>query len=596
MSTSQVVRLDDYRSRRNERLHRALTLSGWRKAERTRTALLARALEIAGADRAVSFWVDEYQAGAIHIDRCVDLGSDTPRRAVSPDLVERAYDHGFPGMIDSPDARRPGALLFPEAPNSSVLLSIGSDGTQSWFVLVDSLTPRARLDVRQREQLMFLAGELSTVLLHEDHQMWQGARGTFERTREEAFAGWGVLGDLAEGTLSEADRPAVNIRFLTARLVKTFIDDGLFIDPVGLADQIGHIRTDMAAIADRDEEFGLVDQVLTALERSDLKGLSQAVLVLGDYYWSCRYLHAARDVYLSAHELAVHLADAEQAALSAWGLGRASRHAVDWDGAFRWYNIAADIARTLDQRGHYGRVLDGLANALRDRGNLKKARTVLAEALDLANADKDADLRANVFHTLMTVEKIAGATGRAIAYGWEAVQAQPDSQAKMVALADLGSVFMEAGQYDDAEQALQLVLREGTIKDAEVMAISTLSQVAAIRGNRSEFIRLCSSLEDAEWHQASNIIRGQVMLDRGVSWARLGEAEKARDCLEWALAFGEGQGVSKVVLDADHALGQLDDGSLANEPVTVDEELSNDNCVQHVREDLQRYADQLACC
>ncbi len=588
MSTSHVVRMDDYRNRRTERLHRALTLSGWRTSEQARTSLLTRALQITGADRALSFWVDEYDGGAIHLDRVVDLASDPPRRAVPEGLLERAYDHGFPGLIDTPDGQRAGALLFPEAPNSSVLLSVGSDGAQSWFVLVDGLTPRARLDVRQREQLMFLAGELSTLLLREEHSRWQGVTGTFERTRDEAFAGWGVLGDLAEGTLTEEDRPRVNVRFLTARLVKTFLDEGLYIERAGLSDQVEQVRAELQDVPGMEDEAPALERVLDSLQRSDVAGLGQATLALADHYWTCRHLHAARDLYLSAHQFAVHNANADAAIQSAWGLGRASRTATDWDGAFRWYRIAADLSKALGSQHQYGRVLDGLANAYRDRGNLPKARVVLAEALDVANAERDAELRATVFHNLMTVEKQAGESSRAIVYGWEAVQAQPDPVARTWALVDLGSVFMEAGQLDDAEQTLALALREDLDLSAHVMALSTMSQIAALRGNRSEFTRHCATLEEIGWHQAPAIVRGQVILDRGVSWARLGEPAKARDILEWALSFGETQRVAKITLDADTALTSLDEGALADDAAQKSRaaQVSGDHRVAEVRRHL----------
>ncbi len=592
MSTSQVVRLDAYRSRRSERLHNALALSGWRSSERARTALLAKALEITGADRAVSFWVDEYQGGAVRIDRVVDLASDPPRRTVTPELLERAYDHGFPGLIDSPDAQRAGVLLFPEVPTSSVLLSVGSDGAQSWFVLVDGLTPRSRLDFRQREQLMFLAGELSPLLLQPESFRWRGVAGTFERSREEAFAGWGVLGDLVEGTLDESQRPTVNVRFLTSRLVKTYLDEGLHIERTGMLEQASQIRSDIEDLDDLGDEAALLLRAVDALTADDVVGLTLALKDLAALNEEARRLHAARDFYLTTYEMAVHAADQASAVDAAWGLGRSSRLAADWDGAFRWYQIAADLAREFSDRHSLGRILDGRANAHRDRGALPKARELLAEALSLASADSDAKLRGSVFHTLMTVEKHAGEFGRAIVYGWESVQAQPETERRMWALVDLGAVLMEAGQYDDAEEALHLVLSQEPDLDARVIALSTLSQVASLRGRRTEFTRLCAELEQAEWHRASPIIRGQVIFDRGVSWARLGEPDKARDFLELALAFAEAQKVAQIVLNADAALEELDSGTLVETKGGANTSVQHDHRVIHVRHGLRRYADE----
>ena len=213
MSSSTVVRLGDIRSRRQERLRRALALSGWRSDVRVRTHLLSRAIEVADADRAVLFWVDDYRDQHPRIDRVIDIASDPPRHAVPTELISRAHEHGFPSLMDSPD-RRSGVILFPEAPASTALVSLGGDGMRSWFLLVDCRTPRGRLSIDQRDGLMFLAGELSTAVQHPLHTRWTGSSVLPSKVRVTAPSPAGVFWAIwPKGTASAEDRERINTRF-----------------------------------------------------------------------------------------------------------------------------------------------------------------------------------------------------------------------------------------------------------------------------------------------------------------------------------------------------------------------------------------------
>jgi len=535
-----------------------MLLSGWRHDVHARTRLLVRATEIAEADRAVLFWVDDYRDRQPRVDRVVDIASDPPRRGVSTDLLERAMGHGFPGLLDAPDRNRAaGVLLFPEAPSSTALISIGGDGTRSWFLLVDCITPRGRLTIDQRNALMFVAGELSTAVQHPLHTRWSGASGSFESAREEAFAGWGVLGDLAEGTASEADRERVNVRFLVSRLVKTYLEEGLWMEAEGLAEQIRQIRQQIADAGTGLAESTTLDAVLSALELGRADQLARATQKLGDYYQEDEQLHAAREFLLSAFELAVHVSDAAVAMETSWGIGLASRRAADWDGAFRWYTLASDLAREFGNWHTYGRVLDGLGNAYRDRGNLPRSREVLAEALNVSAKTSDPEMRASVLHTLMTVELLSAQHGTAIVYGWEAVQCQADPQRRLLALADLGAAFLEAGQYESAEESLSVVMAEATDRDVRIIALSSLCLLSATLGKRAQYDAHCQQMETERWQSASAIIRGQVMFERGLALAWLGERERAEEWLALAALFGESHQVAKMVLDVEAALETL---------------------------------------
>ena len=556
MSTFDVVRLDTYRTRRTARRRAAVALSEWRRDRKARVDALNRALAITGGDRAVTAWVDEHGQGGVRVDHIVDLGADVPRRHVSRDAIDLAWEHGVPGLGDAPDRSRAGLLFFPDAPSSSAVVSLGSDGSRSWFLVVDSITPRGRLTAKQRESLMFLGGELASVVLDHDAGRLPGEE-SFENARSDSFAGWGVLGDLADGTVSDFERERVNLRFLVARVLKCHLDEGLSANRPGLGEQLAQVREEIARQLEPVTESVQMSALLDTLESGHLVDVADRTLDLAREMDDAGHLNAAREFYLSAFEIAAQSQAAEVAVDAAWGLGRASRKAADWSGAFRWYGIARDVSGQMGLWARHGRVLDGLGNAHRDRGNLPRAREHLDAALEVSEATEDRELRASVLHTFMTVEKLAGRHDLAAIHGWQAIRSQQDEQRRLFALMDLGGVFLESGAYEAAEDAFVVVAASVQDRDAEVLALCGLAQAAAERGDRSEFERRWKAVESAEWQKASAIIRGQVLHDCGLSWMALGDADRAGEWLGLALAFGETQGVGKLVLDAEAALERL---------------------------------------
>ncbi len=565
MSSSEVVRLDHYRNRRAERLRTAIALARWRPDRRIRVEGMAKALEVSGADRALTVAVDDLGEGAVRVDHVVDLRANPPRRTVSRDLLQLAARQAVPGLGDLPDRPRAGVLFFPEAPSSAAVVTLGSDGSRSWFLVIDSITPRGRLTEGQRESLMFIGGELASVVLDRDAARLP-LEDSFENVRSESFAGWGVLGDLADGTVSDEQRDRVNLRFLTARVLNCHLEEGLARNRVGLADQTAQVRGELLRLQDHSQESLQTLALLDSLERGGLPDLSERVLDHARTLEAVGHLHGAREFYLSAYEVAAQCQAVDIAIDAAWGLGRASRRAADWPGAFRWYGIARELSGTLEVWDRHGRVPDGLANALRDRGNLPLARETLVMAQDVSERTGDEELRASVMHTFMTVEKLAGEHDLAIVYGWGAVRRQQDAERRHWALMDLGGVFLESGRYAAAENAFRIVAAAVEERDALVLARNGLAMVSAYEQKPEEFERRCADVETAGWQNASAIVRGQILLDRGLSWSALGDHGRAREWLQLALAFGETQGVGKLILDAEQALSELQSTTVPDGP------------------------------
>jgi len=167
MSTSSVVRLDDYRGKKKKRMRQTLALH---RPDPTRYRLVEHLQEViarVGGDRAAVLWVDEYGPGLVHVHCLLDLFSDAPRSKFPSTPLREAWEHGIPGIVDIPDSARYDSVI-PEGPRSLAGVALGSDGSRAWFMVVDGVSPRPELSVAARGDLMFLAGECASVVLHRD--------------------------------------------------------------------------------------------------------------------------------------------------------------------------------------------------------------------------------------------------------------------------------------------------------------------------------------------------------------------------------------------------------------------------------------------
>jgi len=158
MSVANVLKLDEYRDRRVQRLSRGRALLGRDPYRRVLYDHLAEVARLTGADRAAAVWIDEGGPDLVHPHVVVDLLSDRPRRIFSADPLRRAWDLGIPGAWEG------GSSADGTLPVGVVAIALGSDGARGWFLVCDSVVRRPRLDSARRERLMFLAGECSALL------------------------------------------------------------------------------------------------------------------------------------------------------------------------------------------------------------------------------------------------------------------------------------------------------------------------------------------------------------------------------------------------------------------------------------------------
>ena len=549
MSTSTVLRLDEHRVRREQRLCRTLALHAADPERRHVLEHLSGVVTLLGCDRAAAVWVDEYGPGLVHVHTILDLHSDAPRRRFPVEPLRLAWNDGVPGKLDLFDLGRSTPLLLHDAARSLCALALGSDGARGWFLVADGLAARVPLDRETSGHLMFLAGECAAVLLHRD----------LARRPRQRFAGWPVLRDI-EGRESDAVASGrIGGRFLVARALRSVVDDDLAIEPSALARQLEGVARELARIPPGEPERPLWDDLLRSLERAEWQPLARATLELAKSVEDQRHTHGARELYTLAHSVAVAAAAMSEAVESARLLGRLHRRQGEWDDAVRWYESARAAARAAEDGPTEVIVIDGWASALRDRGSLPAARDLLHEGLTLAQETGDDYSIASIHHTLMTVEQRAGRLQQAIANGWRAMNLHRDEETRYYVLVSLAACFVKMGELDAAEDSYAIVAARVEEPDWRYAALGMLAYISALRGDRDVFEARAVRCDWTDWSTGASVaVHAQTLQYRGMSWKALGDTERARGWLERARDYAQENRVNQVYFEVEALLWDLE--------------------------------------
>jgi tetratricopeptide (TPR) repeat protein len=545
MAVAKVLRLDEYRDRRVHRLTLARALS---RTEPTRSAVfghLAEVADLTGADRVAAIWIDEFGSGVVHPHMVLDLLSDRPRRGFPTEPLMRAWEAGIPGSYDEASVREAGSP-------STLALALGSDGTRAWFLWAESVTGRPELDASIRDRLMFLAGEVSAVVLHRDLERTGEAEG---RT---GFAGWRLLKDL-EGHESDRTRShLVARRFIVVRLASMLVEEGLSLSDERRADQVRRARDELALEGGEDgQETPMLLAVLDAYQRGDLASLGGALVELGEAAERLDHHHGAREAYECCYEIGAATGDGRLAIDAARKIGRVLRRRAQWRGADHWYEVALDIARSTGNGEMAARALAGLGLVKREIGNFPAARERFEEALSEASGAGAIDAVASVHHDLMGLEQLAGDLESAMDHGWTAVNRYQSEVGRTRCLAGLAGVLRDLGDLEAAEDAYLVVAHTSDEHYYRIYAYDALAYIAARRCEPGAFRHWAARCDALDWESGPPAAKAEILLYRGLSYGLLRRPDEARAWLRRAVSFAEEHDFNRVLFQAETALEKL---------------------------------------
>jgi tetratricopeptide (TPR) repeat protein len=580
MAVAKVLRLDEYRDRREHRLGLARAFS---HACRTRTALFEHLEEVAGltgADRVAVVWIDEFSPELVHADHVVDLLADRPRRRFAAEPLHKAWELGIPGTYD--EARDRDALVA-----NTFAVALGSDGSRAWFLCAESVRGRPELDRFVRDRVLFLAGEVSSIALHRDLDADGQSR------REPGFPGWRTLKDL-EGHETDVVRARIVARrFIVLRLGAALVEEGLLVSDERRSEQVSRARRELEREPESEEGDGdRLEAVLAAYESDDLARLGVTLIELGEEAERMDHGFGALDAYECAYEMGAAVGDARLAIDAARKAGRVLRRRARWADADRWYDVALRIAQAIGDDSLAARSLAGLGLVKRELGNLPAARERFVEALGVAEGSDDRETLASVHHDLMGLEHLAGDLDQALRHGWIAVNTYRSEQGRTRCMASMAGVLRDLGDLEAAEDAYVVVTHRSSDVYYRVYAYDALAHIAALRGDQAQFQERAAQCDALDWESGPHSAKAEILYYRGLSLGLLGHREAAHAWLARALEFAEEHDFHWVLFEAEAALGRL-----SNETSTRDPSLKESRAAMapfEVREGLQAMRAELA--
>jgi len=548
MAVAKVLRLEDYRGKRANRLRLADRLYS---ADPKRLAIfrhLTAIAELCDADRAATVWVDEYGPGSVHPHVVHDQLFDRPRRFFAVEPLRRAWELGVPGAID---ALSDPASVVP----ATFAISLGSDGMRAWFLVAESSAGRPLLDATTRDRLMFFAGECAAVLLHRDLDTLLSGD---EQPAEGGFAGWPILKDLEGRESDEVEGRRIAQRFVVGRVMRMLADDDFVIVPDRMGEQVRRARAELPPreIAS-DPEAIIWHRTLDRVEENDLEGLARELVALGQSVERQEHGHGALEIYDCAYHAAVAASEVRAAAEAAWFSARTLRRRAEWDQATEKYRMAQRIAEAAGFTDIPVHTLVGLAVMQQDRGNFPAARSGLDEALLLAESAGQRDSVAVVHHSYMGLEQLAGDVPKGLEHGWVAVAMYEDQERRTQCMASLGGLLIDYGDRDAAEDAWTVVAHESSDRFYLIYAHDALAHLAALRGDGLGFERHASRCDALDWENGSRWVKSEILYYRGLSYRALGRLEEAERWLQRALSFAEEHEYNRALFRAEEALRSL---------------------------------------
>lgn len=568
MSVVEVLRLDEYRDKRAYRLRLTEALYRIDRQKHAVFRHLTEVVDLTGADRVATVWVDEHSEDLVHPFVTLDRLQDRPRRTFSIEPLREAWQLGVPSAHDR---------LAEECPAipATLAVALGSDGTRAWFLVAESVAPRPSLDSDVRDRVMFLAGECAAIVLHRDLDLIaaaaEGRNGAVTR-----FAGWPILEDLEGRESDEIEGLRIAQRFVVGRLVRKLLDDNLTVPAERMTEQVTRAREELSGTARSgvaQSEVERWDRVLDALEAGALETLSAELVELADSVEAQGHDHGALELYRCAYEVAASLLAARPAVNAARLMGRLLRRRADWVGAQNWFLTAREIADLAGYRDITAHALVGLAGIKKETGNLPAARSGFDEALAEAERSGDADTIALVHHGLLGLEHAMGNLEEGLRHGWIAVATYDNEGGRTRCMASLAGALADYGDRSAAEDAWSVVAHSSQERYYQIYAHDALAYLAALRGDGVAFEAHARACDDLDWESGSLSAKAEILYYRGLSCQALGRDELARQWLQRAVSFAEEHGFNRILFAAEEALQARPETSSPEPPPAAPREL-----------------------
>ena len=518
---------------------------------------LSSLIDLVGADRGAVVWVDDYGAPLVHTHCLIDLTSGTPRRDFEIESLRETWAQGVPGLLDRPDLGRSSGSSRER--RSSATVALGSDGTRSWFLVVDSLTPRGRLSALDlTDAFMYRAGRIASLVLHRSAEA--DVSGI-----ESGRAGWSVLQDMESASQPGALGGRIGTRYVVARLVRNALEDDFAFGAGRLAQEVEEVEQQFHTVPADDPERASWERIVTAIRAADPHEVAGAVLELAHQVMGQGHVEGARHLFESAYLVGVAAALPEPAIDGARYQAVVARQSGSWEEVSHWYGVARDLAQAYGDRERLAYVLDGEGVAWRLRDDLGRAVEHHRRVIDLGRELGSHRVEAFGHHSLTADLRALGRVHEALVHGWKAIELHSRPRERFRALVTLAGLLREMGEFESARHAYSLVAGHTDDVPQKLLALDALAYLEALRGNAEGFREGLRRVDGTDWRSADINTVASLTYYRGRGFALLGDEPEAEEWLGRAIEYAEAVGTAGIASAARTTLEELRAGSLTPE-------------------------------
>lgn len=269
--------------------------------------------------------------------------------------------------------------------------------------------------------------------------------------------------------------------------------------------------------------------------------------------------------------------------------GRLNRLLARWDSATVCYQAAHEAALASGDTSRGFRARLGRAQIVRARGNLPQARKEVEQIIAEAAAARLTDIQSDAYQDLGNILMLQGQRAEALDATYEAFQLCQDPLNRMRILSNLGYALNEAGHFDAARVALEIVVGSEASHHARVNALLELMQLESAVENRMAFERRRQQAKElVDRMPPSTAI--DYRYKTAVGLARFGQLERAREVAGEALALAERHRLNEWYFRVERMLQGLEAASTRAPEIDAPAEAAVTPAVLQIETGLREYA------
>lgn len=303
---------------------------------------------------------------------------------------------------------------------------------------------------------------------------------------------------------------------------------------------------------------GLLRVAADAYEERNVQLVVPALLAYAHYLEDELRLEEALDVLGTLVDVGADRLGSTDAIAVRLRIGRVNRKLNRFDAGDAAYAAAAELAEVTGDLHSALLSRIGRAISTQARGNLGEAERLLRALSAEARAANDRDIAARALHTLGTTLLLRGQAAEGIAHVWQAVGLYEDGSSRLRALNDLGVMLLAIGRVDDAERALDEVIRSDDVRDNVSNALIELMHCASFRRDRVGFERRRAVCESRRQRMPPNIL-ADFYFKAGIGTARFGNLDRAHALMADALKIAKQHRLRELEFRVERVMAGLRD-------------------------------------